>query len=196
MALSPATMIMHKQNLNQYIFTVWPHWPRPKTCVRVTGTMNYTIYVEDSTDIITMYIVFLRYIYRSRENFFLRFNTFYYMYITILAPSCNLNPWPWDHKFHNFGRGLRVYHNQSFCFFFYIAPLPPNGAREWYSHKFHNLDSPYHSDASHQNGNNKPCDFHEVKNIKLLTRDGRHTKTNCKGHTSDSNDLKMINNKY
>lgn len=75
-------------------------------------------------------------------------------------------------------------------------PLPPNGAREWYSHKFHNLDSPYHSDASHQNGNNKPCDFHEVKNIKLLTHDGRHTKTNCKGHTSDSIDLKMINNKY
>ena len=52
------------------------------------------------------------------------------------------------------------------CFFYILGQTHEAPLRE--GHKFHDLQSSYPRDASNQNGNNLPCSFQEVKNIKFL----------------------------
>lgn len=125
---------------------------------------NFTIQVNDSVDIITMYLVFsnikYKYIYGSRKEDFRKTFTFYH--IAILAPSQGLNPRLRGHKFHNFGNQLHRNHNYAFNFFTKCV-----GEEKI----FENLEFFF-------GGIYWSCCFQEFKNVKLLTH---NRKTNNGG---------------
>lgn len=62
----------------KYSFTMWLYLAHPRAKTPVSETINFTIYVGDFMDIITINLVFNKYIhvhmYDNRERDFLRFN--------------------------------------------------------------------------------------------------------------------------
>lgn len=81
-----------KFNVIEYIFTMWPHWPFPRTWTPDPWTMNFTTLAEGLMGIILRHLVFFSNVNGGSEE-----DLIHVLSMAILATPSGPNTWPRDH---------------------------------------------------------------------------------------------------
>lgn len=136
------------------------YWSHHKAWTSDQGSMNFTILIEGL--IRHHYLAFGFFKHRSREEYFLKLNTF--SINTHIGLTLGLNPWHRHHEFHDLGRCLMdIILIRFFLAFVGVKTLfkriwsllclfdLANKGQGWYDNKVYNFYSSYSRGALNQN---------------------------------------------